>query len=390
MPLKDFYETLGVPKNASEDDIKRAYRKLAMKYHPDKNPGDKGAEEKFKEATQAYEILKDPKKRSQFDQFGTAAFEGPGAGAGGGFGGYGGAGFDISDALRAFMNDFGGDSFFSDLFGMGGGGGGRRRGGRRGGGSRGNDLQVHLTLKLSEIATGVTKTLKVKRKDACTECKGTGSKSGKRGTCQHCGGSGRVQHVSNSFFGQLIQESVCPVCRGEGQIVADPCARCSGSGRQTVETTVSVDIPPGVAEGNYITVTGKGDSGQSGGPAGDLIVVIQEEQDSFFERHGIDVVCSIDITFSEAALGASKTVPTLDGKVSLKIPPGTQSEKIFRLRGKGLPVLHSSQQGDQLVRVHVHTPEHLSREERELLEKLSQVETKDKGSFEKFKEFFTP
>ncbi|HUI92024.1 MAG TPA: molecular chaperone DnaJ [Chitinivibrionales bacterium] len=389
MALRDFYEVLGVPKSASEDDIKRAYRKLAMKYHPDKNPGDKEAEEKFKEATQAYEVLKDPKKRSQFDQFGTAAFEGPGAGgAGGGFGGFGPGGFDLSDALRAFMNDFGGDSsFFSDLFGMGGGR--RRGGGRRGGGSRGNDLQVHLHLKLSEIATGVTKTLKVKRKDLCTECRGSGSRSGKRATCQHCGGSGRVQHVSNSFFGQLVQESVCPVCRGEGQIVTDPCPKCSGSGRQAAETTVSVDIPAGVSEGNYITVDGKGDAGQNGGPSGDLIVVIQEEPDNFFERHGIDVVCSIDITFSEAALGASKTVPTLDGKVSLKIPPGTQSEKIFRLRGKGLPELHSPEHGDQLVRVHVHTPERLSKEAKELFEKLAQTETQEKGSFEKFKEFFS-
>lgn len=387
MAKRDFYEVLGVQKNSSDDDIKRAYRKLAMKYHPDKNPGDKDAEEKFKEATEAYEILKDPKKRSQFDQFGTAAFEGPGAGGFGG--GFGAGGFDLSDALRAFMNDFGGDSFFSDLFGMGGGPR-RRGGGRRGGGaSRGNDLQVHLTLKLSEIATGVTKTLKVKRKDTCSECKGTGSKSGKRGTCQHCGGSGRVQHVSNSFFGQLVQESVCPVCRGEGQIVADPCAKCSGSGRQAAETTVSVEIPAGVSEGNYISVPGKGDTGQNGGPAGDLIVVIQEEQDEFFERHGIDVVCSADITFSEAALGTSKTIDTLDGKVSLKVPAGTQSEKIFRLRGKGLPVLHSSQRGDQLVRVRVHTPERLSREEKELFEKLAQLEGKEKGSFERIKDMFT-
>jgi len=386
MAKRDFYEVLGVQKNASDEDIKRAYRKLAMKYHPDKNPGDKDAEDHFKEATEAYEILKDPKKRSQFDQFGTAAFEGPGAGGFGG--GFSGQGFDISDALRAFMNDFGGDSFFSDLFGMGGGG--RRRGARRGGGgSRGNDLQVHLSLKLSEIATGVTKTLKVKRKDACTECKGTGSKSGKRGTCQHCNGSGRIQHVSNSFFGQLVQESVCPVCRGEGQVVADPCSKCSGSGRQAVETTVSVDIPAGVSEGNYISVPGKGDLGQNGGSAGDLIVVIQEEADKFFERHGIDVVCSMDVTFSEAALGASKTIDTLDGKVSLKIPSGTQSEKIFRLRGKGLPVLHSSQRGDQLVRVQVKTPERLSREEKELFEKLAQLEGKEKGNFERIKDLFT-
>jgi molecular chaperone DnaJ len=385
MALRDFYEVLEVPKNASDEDIKRAYRKLAMKYHPDKNPGDKSAEEKFKEATQAYEVLKDSKKRSQYDQFGTAAFEGPGAqGFGGGFGG---AGFDISDALRAFMNDFGGDSFFSEMFGMGGGG--RRRGGRRGAGSRGNDLQVHLTLTLQEIATGVKKTLKVKRKDTCTVCKGSGSKSGKRGTCQHCGGSGRVQHVSNSFFGQLVQESVCPVCRGEGNIVADPCSGCGGQGRQTAESTVSVDIPPGVSEGNYITIPGKGDVGANNGQSGDLIVVIQEERDNFFERHGIDVVCGIDITFSEAALGASKTVQTLDGKVNLKIPQGTQSEKIFRLRGKGLPALHSSEHGDQLVRVHVYTPERISKEEKELFEKLAQYEAKEKGGFDRFKEFFS-
>jgi molecular chaperone DnaJ len=248
---------------------------------------------------------------------------------------------------------------------------------------------VHLTLKLAEIAKGVSKTLKVKRKDSCTECKGTGSKSGKRGTCQHCGGSGRIQHVSNSFFGQLVQESACPVCRGEGQVVADPCGKCSGSGRQTVETTVTVDIPAGVSEGNYISVPGKGDTGQNGGPAGDLIVVIQEEADKFFERHGIDVVCSIDITFSEAALGTSKTIDTLDGKVSLKIPAGTQSEKIFRLRSKGLPVLHSSQQGDQLVRVRVHTPEHMSREEKELFEKLAALEGKEKGSFDRIKDLFS-
>jgi len=387
MAKRDFYEVLGVTKSASDDEIKRAYRKLAMKYHPDKNPGDKAAEESFKEATEAYEILKEPKKRAQFDQFGTAAFEGSGAGGFGG-GGFGGAGFDISDALRAFMNDFGGDSFFSDLFGMGGGG--RRRGSsKRGGAARGNDLQLRLTLTIQEISTGVSKTLKVKRKDSCAECKGAGSKSGKRGSCQHCGGSGRVQHVSNSFFGQLVQESVCPVCRGEGQVVADPCSKCSGSGRQTVESTVTVDIPAGVSEGNYISVGGKGDIGQNNGPAGDLIVIIQEEKDKFFERHGIDVVCSIDITFSESALGANKTVPTLDGKVSLKIPSGTQSEKIFRLRGKGLPVLNSSEHGDQLVRVVVHTPERLSREEKELFEKLAVLESKEKGGFDKIKDLFS-
>ena len=388
MAKRDYYEVLGVGKNPSDDDLKKAYRKLAMQYHPDKNPGNKEAEEKFREATEAYEILKDPQKRSQYDQFGHAAFAGQGGS--GGFQGFGGAGFDISDALRAFMNDFGGDSIFSDLFGMGGGGrrGGRsRRGG--GGGSRGNDLQVHIKLKLSEINTGITKTLKVKRKDVCVECKGSGSRTGKKTTCSHCNGAGRVRHVSNSFFGQLVQESVCPACNGEGSTVVDPCRACDGAGRQPSETTVSVDIPAGVSEGNYLSVPGKGDAGVGGGPAGDLIVLIAEEKDEFFERHGIDVICEMNITYSEAALGASRTVPSLDGKVSLKIPAGTQSEKIFRLRGKGLPVLHSSQRGDQLVKVHVHTPEHISREERELFEKLAEHEKKSKNGFDKIREFFS-
>jgi len=369
MAKTDFYELLGVEKGASEDDIKKAYRKLAVKYHPDKNPGDKTAEEKFREATEAYEILKDPKKRATYDQYGHAAFEqgGGGGGYGGGFGGFGG--FDISDALRAFMNDFGGDSVFSDLFGFGGGRG--RRGGS--GGSRGNDLQIRLPLTLEEIATGVKKTLKVKRKDRCTACGGSGSKSGKRNTCTKCNGSGRVRQVAQSFFGQVIQESACPVCRGEGAVVADMCPTCSGSGLETVETTVQVDIPKGVSEGNYLNVPEKGDAGRNSGPSGDLIVLIQEKEHEIFKRHGIDLSSEIDMTFSEAALGTQKTVQTLDAKVSLKIPSGTQSEKIFRLKGKGLPSLHGREQGDLMVRVHVHTPEKLSKEAKSLLEKLAEI-----------------
>jgi molecular chaperone DnaJ len=379
---RDYYEVLGVAKGASDDEIKKSYRKLAIKYHPDKNPGNKEAEEKFREATEAYEILKDPKKRSQYDQFGHAAFD-----TSGGFGGYGGfGGFDLSDALRAFMNDFGGDSFFSDLFGFGGR---SRRASRRSGGMRGNDLQVRIPLTLQEINDGVKKTIKVRRKEGCSECNATGSKSGKKTTCTQCSGSGRVQRVANSFFGQVIQETACPACRGEGAIVKDPCQKCGGSGRYTTETTVSVDIPAGVAEGNYIPLPGKGDAGLNGGPAGDLIVLIQEKGDEFFERHGIDVVCEIDIAFSEAALGTAKTIPTLNGKVSLKIPSGTQSEKIFRLRGKGLPALHRSERGDQLVRVHVRTPEKLSREERELYEKLAEVEKKPKSVFERARDMFS-
>jgi molecular chaperone DnaJ len=369
MAKADFYEVLGVEKGASEDDIKKAYRKLAIKYHPDKNPGDKSAEEKFKEATQAYEVLKDPQKRAQYDQFGHAAFDQASGFGGGGFGG-GFGGFDLSDALRAFMNDFGGDSIFSDIFGMGGRG---RRGGR-GGGSRGNDLQVRLPLTLEEIAEGVKKTLKVRRKERCSTCSGSGSKSGNRNSCQKCGGSGRVRHVANSFFGQVIQESVCPSCHGEGSVVADPCPSCSGSGLQNSETTIAVEIPAGVSEGNYINVPEKGDCGAMGGPAGDLIVVIQEKEHDVFKRHGIDLSCEVGITFSEAALGTQKTIDTIDGKVNLKVPGGTQSEKIFRLKGKGIPALHRRERGDLMVRIQVKTPEKLSRAERELFEKLAELE----------------
>lgn len=369
MAKADYYEILGVERNASEDDIKKAYRKLAMKYHPDKNPGDKSAEEKFREATEAYEILKDPQRRSQYDQFGHAAFENAGAGGGfgGGFSGFGG--FDISDALRAFMQDFGGDTMFSDLFGFGGGGRSRRGGSAA---SRGSDLQIRLPLTLEEIAKGVQKTLKIRRKDRCPACGGSGSKEGKKSTCSACNGTGRIRRVTSSFFGRMIQESACPTCEGEGYTISDPCPACGGSGLDATESTVTVDIPAGVSEGNYMTIPEKGDAGRGGGPAGDLIVHIEEKAHQFFQRHGIDLLCETDITFSQAALGASKEVDTIDGKVSLKIPAGTQSEKIFRLKGKGLPALRAREHGDQLIRVHVRTPEKLNRSAKELFERLGE------------------
>lgn len=381
MSKRDYYEVLGVSKNADENEIKKAYRKLAVKYHPDKNPGNNEAAEKFREATEAYEILKDSKKRSQYDQFGHAAFQ---SGAEAGSSGFGAGGFDLSDALRAFMGDFGGDSIFGDLFGFGGGRGTRMRRS----GMRGNDLQVHLRLTLEEIYSGVLKKLKVRRKSSCNECNGTGSRTGNKSTCPQCGGSGRVRQVSRSLFGQIVQETMCPVCHGEGSVVKDPCGKCGGSGRKTTETIVNVDIPAGVAEGNYINVRDKGDAGLKGGSTGDLIVLIQEEEHEFFERHGIDVLCTVAIGFSEAVLGGAKTIPTLDGKVSLKIPAGTQSEKIFRLRNKGLPVLRSSQRGDQLVKIHVHTPEKLSYELRRLFEQISELEKKPKNIFEKARNVF--
>ncbi len=397
MAKQDFYEVLGVSKDASQEDIKRAYRKLAVKYHPDKNQGNQEAEEKFREATEAYEVLKDPQKRQQYDQFGHAAFDqsgGGGYGGAGGFSGFGGGGFggfDISDALRAFMRDFGEDSSFGDMFGFGGGG--RRSSGRRkSSAQRGRDLRIELTLTLQEIRNGVTKKLRIKRNDRCGGCSGTGSKSGKKKTCTKCGGSGKMQQVSQSFFGQIIQESVCPSCGGAGEMVGDPCGKCGGTGREKVQDTVEVDIPAGVSEGNYLPVKGKGDVGPNGGPAGDLLVFIKEKKDDFFERHGMDIYCEIPATMSEVALGTTKTIPTLDGKVNLKIPAGTQSEKIFRLRNKGLPQLHSSQYGDQLVKIHVQTPVHMSGEEKELFKKLHQIEEKkeksDGGFFGKARSIF--
>lgn len=387
MSKRDIYEVLGVSKDASDDEIKKAYRKLAVKYHPDKNPGDKESEKKFMEAAEAYEILKDKQKRAQYDQFGHAAFEqGGGGGFGGGFSGFGGAGFDLSDALRAFMGDFGGDSAFSDMFGFGGR---SRRGGRGSSGRRGNDLQVRVKLTLQEINEGVKKKIKVRHKDSCPECNGTGSKSGRKSTCQQCNGMGRVRQATNSFFGQIVQEVACPVCHGEGSIVSDPCNKCGGSGRHTTETTVAVNIPAGVSEGNYITVPGKGDAGLYGGPAGDLLVVIQEKEDEFFERHGIDIFCTVNITFSDAALGTEKVIPTIDGKVNLKIPAGTETENIFRLRGKGLPVLNGSQRGDQLVKVHIETPKKMNKDMKKLYEQIKELETKPKNVFEKAKGFFS-
>ncbi len=378
MAKRDYYEVLSLSKDASDDEIKKAYRKLAVKFHPDKNPGDKTAEEKFREATEAYEILKDPNKRSKYNQFGHAAFEG--ATGGHGFGGFGAGGFDLSDALRAFMGDFESESIFGDIFGFGG----RRSGRSHKRGIRGNDLQIRLKLSLLEINNGVKKKIKVRRKDTCDECGGTGSKSGSKTTCSQCSGAGRVRHVTSSLFGQIVQESVCPSCHGEGNIVRDPCRKCGGSGRKTSETTVAVDIPAGVSEGNYINVPGKGDVGLHGGDAGDLIVIIQEEKNEFFERHGIDILCSIDISFAEAALGTAKTIPTIDGKVSLKIPAGTQSEKVFRLRGKGLPGLRGYEKGDQMVRVRLQTPQKLNSEMRKLFERLEELEKKPKNLFEKF------
>jgi molecular chaperone DnaJ len=359
MSKADYYDTLGIAKGASEEDIKSAYRKMAMKYHPDKNPGDKTAEDKFREATEAYEILKDPQRRTQYDQFGHAAFQ---KGGGPNPTGY----YDMSDALRAFMSDFGSDTVFSNFFNVGGFSKPRPHQGR--------DLQISLPLTLEEIAKGVKKTGKVKRQDKCPTCNGTGSKSGKKGSCASCNGKGRIRRTVPSFFGQLVQEGTCSACNGEGLVITDPCHVCHGKGISPTETTIEMDIPAGASEGNYLSIAGKGDMGPHGGLAGKLLVVIKEKKHPFFQRDGNDLLCEIDISFSQAALGASKEIDAIDGKINIKIPAGTQSEKILRLKDKGLPVLNSKKRGDQLVRIHVKTPEKISPEAKKLFEQLAEQE----------------
>jgi molecular chaperone DnaJ len=361
MAKRDYYEVLGVGRDASVDEIKKAYRKLALKYHPDRNPGNREAEEQFKEATEAYEVLRDREKRERYDQFGHG---GVSSGASQGFEGFSG-GFDLSDALRAFMRDFGGfglDGVF------GGGGGGRRRDRSAG---RGNDLQIRLQLSLREVATGVTKKIKVTKMIPCSRCKGKGTKEGSsKQTCPACHGPGELRQVSRSPFGQFVNIQACPSCRGEGSLISDPCPACGGAAVVEGSKNVEVKIPAGVATGNYIRLDGQGDSGTRGGPAGDLIILIEEIEDPVFERHGYDIVCDLPVSFSQLALGARIEIPTLDGTAAIKVPAGTQSHKVLRLKGKGIPHLNSYGKGDQLVRLVAWTPRNLTMEEREAFEGL--------------------
>ncbi len=353
----DYYEILGVDRQASADDIKKAYRKLAIKYHPDKNKSDSTAEEKFKEIGEAYSVLSDPEKRARFDRFGHAATQ-PG-GFSGGFD------FDLSDALRIFME---GGLGFSDLFG-----GGRASYGERV--QRGSDLQITLKLTLEDIASGTTKKIKISKLKKCEECGGSGAEKGsKPSTCTACQGRGEVRRVSRSFLGQFVQSSICPQCGGTGQIITSRCARCGSEGRNKGEATLSVDIPAGVQSGNYLTLRGQGNAGLRGGPAGDVIVVINERPHKTFERHGNDIIYRLLVTFPQAALGDSVEIPTINGRVKIDIPGGIQSGKILRLRGKGIKHLNSSGSGDQLVIVSLYTPTKLSSEEKKLFEELSKCE----------------
>ncbi len=367
MEKRDYYEVLGVGKDASLDEIKKSYRKLALKYHPDKNPGDKNAEDKFKEATEAYEILRDKDQRARYDQFGHAGV-GSSAAGGQGFGGFSG-GFDLSDALRAFMRDFGGGGFggFEDLFG---GSSQQRRGGGRAY-TRGNNLQIKLKMTLKEISKDTTKKIKVNRKVACQACEGSGAEKGsQKKACPACGGSGEIRQVSRSLFGQFVNVSMCPSCNGEGSIISSPCKKCGGEGRIPGSKSVEVKIPAGVSTGNYLTLSGQGDVGPRGGPPGDLIIVIEEKEDEIFERHGFDILCDMPVSYTQLAVGVKIEIKTLDGKAALKVPAGTHSHKIFRLKGKGIPRLHGHGRGDQLVRLVAWTPQKLNKEEIDLFKKL--------------------
>jgi molecular chaperone DnaJ len=387
MNKRDYYEILGVTKGSPQEEIKKAYRKVAMQYHPDRNPGDKTAEEKFKEAAEAYEILSDADKRAQYDRFGHAGVAGNGRGA------YGGGGMNMEDIFSQF-----GDIFGDDIFGsfFGGGGGGRTRGGQRMRGTRGSNLRIKLKLNYEEIARGVTKSIKVKKYVPCSTCQATGAKEkGSVQSCTTCGGSGQVRRVSNTFLGQMQTVTTCPNCNGEGSIITAKCNTCKGEGRVFSEETISIDIPAGVQEGMQLSLGGRGNSGERGGPAGDLIVLIEEEAHPELIREGLNVAYELHVSFTDAVFGTQVEVPTIDGKAKIKIPPGTQSGKIFRLKGKGFPGINSYDKGDQLIHVSVWTPQNLTADEKAMLEKMSQSanfkpnpDKNDKSFFDRVKEMF--
>jgi molecular chaperone DnaJ len=376
---RDYYETLGVARDAETDEIRRAYRRLAMQYHPDRNPQDPQAEASFKEATEAYEVLKDAQKRSAYDRYGQAGLRDGFAGA---------AGFDLSDALRAFMRDFGGLGAFEDLFG---GDAGRPAAGPR----RGADVQVRVRLTLEEVAAGVEKTLNLAILEACEACAGTGSETRERIRCQACGGTGEIRQARRSIFGQFVNVMSCPRCGGSGTVVEKACRDCVGEGRQRKERRVKVKIPAGVSTGNYLTLRGQGNVGVHSGPRGNVLVVVEVLEHDVFQRKDDDILLEQPVSFSDAALGAGISVPTFEGPTELSVPAGTQSGTVLTLKGRGVPHLSGKGRGDLRVRVRVWTPTRLSAEERRLLQELARFESQKppapaRGTFwEKMKEVFS-
>ncbi|MEQ8330550.1 MAG: molecular chaperone DnaJ [Longimicrobiales bacterium] len=389
--MADYYELLGISRSASPDEIKKAYRKLALQYHPDRNDGSKEAEERFKEVTKAYETLREPEKREVYDRYGEQGLRGNGPGAGRP------GGFDFSDAIEIFMRDFGGGGGFSgleDLFGMSGA---RTR--RSSPNRKGQTVRLRLPLTLKEVAHGVTKTLRVSVLDPCTRCEGSGAEPGTApGACPTCGGAGEERHVQRSVFGQFVSVQPCRTCGGEGRVVENPCSGCRGEGRTRSEREIEVEVPAGVTSENFLTLRGQGSAGPRGGPRGDIVVLLEVEEDSRFTREGADLVVELPVTFAQAALGDEVEVPTVDGNARVTVPPGVQSGEVLRLRGLGLPELQGGGRGNQLVRILVWTPHDLTPEQEEVLRRLREVESpapskvqrrSRKGFWSKVKEAFT-
>lgn len=361
--MKDYYEILGIPRDADTDTIKRAYRQLALQYHPDRNPAP-DAEEKFKEATEAYEVLRDPEKRATYDRYGDAGLRGAPAGAG--FSGFSA----FEEALKVFMRDFGAFGF-EEIFG----GPVRRRGtgGRRR--ERGVDLRVRLKLTLEEVAKGTEKTIRLEVLDPCHACGGSGVQAGRAPvTCPRCGGTGELRTVQRALFAQFVRVTTCPQCQGEGRVIADPCSACKAQGRERVERTFAIEVPPGVASGDYMTLAGRGNVGPQGGSRGDIFVVFEMEPDPRFERHGADLVYDLAASFSQAALGAVLEVPTPYGAEEVRVPAGVETAHMIRLKGRGLPHVRGGGRGDVLVRISVRTPRKLTSEQRELFQRLAELE----------------
>ncbi len=384
MAKRDYYEVLGVDKKASEDEIKKAYRKIAIKYHPDRNPGDKTAEEKFKEAAEAYSVLSDKQKRQQYDQFG---FDGPNMG--GGFGGFGAGGFSMDDIFSMFGDVFGGRGGFGGFSGFGGGQRAQYHG---------TDLRLKVRLTLQEISTGVTKKFKVRKDIVCSECNGSGAQNGSGSeTCPTCHGQGYTVRTVRSILGMMQTQSECPTCHGEGTIIKNKCPHCSGQGIVKGEEVVEINIPAGVAEGMVVNVPGKGNAAPHNGVPGNIQVYVEEEPNDTFVRDGQDIIYNLLLDFPTAALGGEVDIPTIEGtKVKIKIEPGTQPGKTLRLRGKGLPAVqgYGSGRGDLVVQVSVYVPKTLDRQERQVLEELRNSDnfkgdaSTKKSIFEKFKNYF--
>ena len=373
---RDFYDVLGVQKDASEGDLKKAFRQMAKKYHPDVNPGDKTAEAKFKEVNEAYDILSDSQKRARYDQFGHAGVD-PNASAGP-FGGFGGVDFDLGDIF---------DSFF-------GGGFGRSSSRSRNAPQKGADLKQRLDLTFEEAAFGVEKDIHISRKENCTKCKGTGAREGSSpATCPTCRGSGQTQVKQNTPFGQFSSIKTCETCNGEGKIISNPCTQCGGSGTIRKSSRISVKIPAGIDNGQSISLRGEGEPGQRGGPSGDLYVTVSVKRHPLFSREGVDVICEMPITFVQAALGSEVEVPTLDGKVKYTIPEGTQTGTVFRLRGKGIPHLRGNGRGDQFVKTIIEVPKKLNEKQKRILRDFAdqsgdEVHDLRRGFFDKMRQTF--